>query len=261
LKSGDNRPRKINYMNTINRYLLVILPLLLTFQISAQNFNIVINELMAKNTTYAADENGQFDDYIELRNNSGTEWQSLKNWTLTDTLGIPDKWTFPEETSMPPNSYLVLWADEDGGQGELHVNFKLDGDGEELYLFDQNGNMIDQVFFTDQVEDMSYSRIPNGTGDFVIKNGTIGFNNEHTSSVDNQLADQYKIYPNPVNDLLFIDNLQQVEAQVQIFDLIGNRILSEKMDQTTTNIDLSALSPGMYIITINGGLSDRFIKL
>jgi len=248
-------------MQTITRILLGTLLLLSTFPLIAQNSNIVINELMSKNTTYAQDENGQFDDYIELRNNSATNWQNLKNWTLTDTLGIPDKWTFPDSTTIEPHGYLVLWADEDGGQGDLHVNFKLDGDGEELYLFDPSGQMIDQVIFADQIDDMSLSRIPNGTGDFVIKDGTIGFNNENTSSIKNEFSDHYKIYPNPANDLLTVENLNQENSQIQIFDLIGNRILSQNMVKSHVNIDLSALTPGMYIITINGNLSDRLIKL
>lgn len=237
-----------------------IVLLLLSTPVFSQNTNIVINEFMAKNTTYAPDEAGQFDDYIELRNNSATNYQNLKNWTLTDTLGIPDKWTFPDETTIPPHGYLILWADEDGGQGDLHVNFKLDGEGEELYLFDPSGVMIDGVTFVDQVDDMSYSRIPNGTGDFVIKAGTIGFNNENTSSVSDLTAG-FRIYPNPISDILFLENLNQVDSQVLIFDLIGNKIISQNIGKNNGSIDLAGLSAGMYIITINGILSQRLIKL
>jgi len=247
-------------MHTIKRYLLGTLLLLSTLPIFAQN-DIVINELMSKNTTYAADENGEFDDYIELRNNSTTNWKNLKNWTLTDTLGIPDKWTFPDSTTIVPEGYLVLWADEDGAQGDLHVNFKLDGDGEELYLFDQNGNLVDEISFANQVEDMSLSRVPNGTGNFVVQVGTIGFSNQSTSSLKNDFIEHYKIYPNPVTDLLYIENLAQENTQIQIFDLIGNRKLRESIGKSHGNIDVSALTPGMYIITINGSLSDRLIKL
>ena len=235
--------------------MLFALPLL------AQNSEIVINEFMAKNTNYAMDEAGQFDDYIELRNNNGIDYINLKNWTLTDTLGIPDKWTFPDSTTIAPHGYLVLWADEDGGQGDLHVNFKLDGDNEELYLFNPEGVMMDQVIFSDQIEDMSFSRIPNGTGEFVIKDGTIGFNNEHTSSIKNEIVAPHKIYPNPFNDIIYIEVEGEDVEQVQIFDLIGNKVLSEKMSSDKGFVDLSALEPGMYIITINGSLSDRLMKL
>lgn len=248
-------------MHIIKAYLIGILLLSFGLTLNSQTSNIVINEFMAKNTTYAQDENGQFDDYIELRNNSSTDWISLKNWTLTDTLGIPDKWTFPDEVSIAPHGYLVLWADEDGGQGDLHINFKLDGDGEELYLFNHFGNMVDKIIFGEQVEDMSFSRVPNGVGDFIIKDGTIGFNNEDTSSLNDELKDQYKIYPNPASDLLYIENLKKLKTQVRIFDLIGNEILSYDISKSTGNIDISSLTSGMYIITLNGSLSDRLIKL
>lgn len=227
----------------------------------SQTTDIVINELMAKNTSYAADEAGQFDDYIELRNNSATNYQNLKDWHLTDTLGILDKWNFPDSTTIAPHGYLVLWADEDGGQGNLHVNFKLDGDGEELYLINPAGEIVDQVIFSDQVEDMSYSRIPNGTGDFVIKNGTIGFNNEHTSSIDSKLADSFKIYPNPVEGVLNIDNLQSNNAELVIYDVMGNQLHSKVISKGNTSINLSNLTSGMYIIAINGIFIDRLVKL
>ena len=250
-------------MHSIKQYLLALAISLCCLPLFAQtqNSNIVINEFMAKNTTYAQDEAGQFDDYIELRNNSSTDWINLKNWTLTDTLGIPDKWQFPDDATIVPHGYLVLWADEDGGQGDLHVNFKLQGEGEELYLFDQFGNLVDEVIFGEQVEDMSYSRIPNGTGAFTMKEGTIGFNNENSSSTNDNLLNQYKVYPNPTYDVLNIDNLSQQNSQVQIFDLIGNMLLSKEIASTKGDLDLSSLKPGMYIITINGSLIDSLIKL
>lgn len=248
-------------MNNILKVLPSLLGLLLASQILFAQSEIVINELMAKNTTYAEDEAGQFDDYIELRNNSATNFQNLKDWHLTDTLGILDKWQFPDEATLAPHGYLVIWADEDGSQGDLHCNFKLDGDGEELYLINPDGEIVDQVIFGEQEEDMSYSRIPNGTGDFVIKNGTIGFNNENTSSVDSQFADSFKIYPNPTQNILHIQNLETQSAVIEIFDLLGNRIFNQEMTEGNATCNLSNVSTGMYIITINGIFIDRLVKL
>lgn len=248
-------------MSSLKGYFSVILLLFFHFSLFSQSTDIVINEFMAINTTYAQDEEGQFDDYIEIRNNSTTNWKNLKNWTLTDTLGIPDKWTFPDDATLEPHGYLVLWADEDGGQGDFHVNFKLDGDGEELYLFDQHGNMVDQIVFGQQVEDMSFSRIPNGTGDFVVKEGTIGFNNEFTSSVEDAFVNPFTIYPNPTSDLILVSNESQKISHVEIFDLIGNSVIQRNIENKEGMVDLSHLSVGMYIITINGKYSDRLIKL
>jgi len=222
---------------------------------------IVINELMARNTTYAQDEADQFDDYIELRNNSATNFQNLKDWHLTDTLGIIDKWKFPDEATLAPHGYLIIWADEDGGQGDLHCNFKLSGNGEELYLSNPAGEIVDQVIFGEQTEDMSYSRIPNGTGDFVIKDGTIGFNNENTSSVDAEFATSFNIYPNPAQDILYVDNIESKSAVVEIFDIMGNRILLQDVSAGNSTCNLFNMVSGMYNITINGTFIDRLVKL
>ncbi len=230
-------------------------------QVTAQQNDIVINEFMAINTAYTSDEEGQFDDYIELRNNSATNYQNLKDWHLTDTLGIIDKWKFPDEATLAPHGYLVIWADEDGGQGDLHCNFKLDGDGEELYLVNPNGEIVDQVIFGAQTEDMSFSRIPNGTGDFQIKNGTIGFNNEDLSSINSFYADAFQIYPNPVNEKLNIDNIKGIESFLEIYDMKGNKVFSQIIGSSNTSINLSEMTTGLYYITINGILLDRFVKL
>lgn len=216
---------------------------------------------MARNETYAADEEGQFDDYIELRNNSATNFQNLKDWHLTDTLGIPDKWKFPDEATIEPYGYMVIWADEDGGQGDLHCNFKLSGSGEELYLINPDGDIVDQVIFGEQTIDMSYSRIPNGTGDFEIKAGTIGFNNENTSSIQAQFAQSFNIYPNPTDNIVHIENIESIAATIEIYDIMGNPVFRQDTKGSNSSFNLSNLSSGLYIIAINGIFIDRLVKI
>lgn len=242
-------------------YRLFSLLTLILLSSVAYSQEIVINELMARNTTYVADEAGQFDDYIELRNNSATNYQNLKDWHLTDTVGILDKWKFPDEATLTPHGYLIIWADEDGGQGDLHCNFKLSGSGEEIYLIDPSGTIVDQVIFGEQQEDMSYQRLPNGTGDFVIGPGTFGFNNENTSSVESTLVESFKLYPNPTADLLHVDNIESIESYIEIFDLMGNRVFEQKIGNQNTSVQLSKMTSGIYIVTINGVFIDRLVKL
>jgi hypothetical protein len=89
---------------------------------------------------------------------------------LSDRPEDPRKWKFPRGTTIPPNSYLVVWADEgEGERGELHANFRLSGDGEQLLLvdIDARGNrVLDFVEFGVQLQDISYGRVPDGSGDF-----------------------------------------------------------------------------------------------
>ena len=63
-----------------------------------------------------------------------------------------------------PGDYMVFWADEDVEQGFNHLNFKLDGDGDQIYLFNEQGNsVLDSVTFDNQEVDISYGRYLDGS--------------------------------------------------------------------------------------------------
>ncbi|MEO0108842.1 MAG: CotH kinase family protein, partial [candidate division WOR-3 bacterium] len=87
--------------------------------------SVVINEFLAINDTTIPDQNGQYDDWIELFNNSSRSL-SLDGYLLTNDSSRLAKWVFPD-TSIAPGGYCVVWADNDERQSGLHANFKLDG--------------------------------------------------------------------------------------------------------------------------------------
>ncbi|MCC7377227.1 MAG: CotH kinase family protein [Verrucomicrobiales bacterium] len=122
---------------------------------------VVINEIMASNLSTLADPQGEFDDWIELRNLTDTA-VDLTGRYLTDDPTNPRKWEFPSGTSIPANGFLIVWADEDGKAADgLHANFKLSASGEELYLIDtdfQLNAVLDSVVFGVQGTDRSYGR-------------------------------------------------------------------------------------------------------
>jgi PKD repeat protein len=142
----------------------------------ALNTSIVINELMAKNVSTVADSSGKFSDWIELYNNSNLS-VNIGGYYLTDDSLNLIKWQLPAGTVIPPFGYLTFWADDDKDAGTYHTNFKFSGDGEQLILLNSNREIVDQVSFGPQTDNLSYSRVPNGTGAFIIKQPTYGFNN------------------------------------------------------------------------------------
>jgi hypothetical protein len=125
---------------------------------------LVINELMASNSTVIADPQGQYDDWIEIYN-YGPDAIDMAGMYLTDNLSVPTKWRIPAHntaaTTIPAGGYLLVWADNDTTNAGLHANFKLDADGEEIGLFDSDGvTLIDSITFGKQVTDISYGRYP-----------------------------------------------------------------------------------------------------
>jgi hypothetical protein len=130
---------------------------------TAASSPIVINELMANNSHTLADPQGEFDDWIELRN-LAAEDIDLTGHYLSDNPDNPRKWQFPDGTKIPSSGYLLVWADEDGGDTPgLHASFRLSANGEQILLVDTDANLnalLDSVTFGPLAEDQAYGRAP-----------------------------------------------------------------------------------------------------
>jgi hypothetical protein len=125
---------------------------------------LVINEFLASNVACCPDTDGdinEFDDWIEIYN-AGSTAINIAGMHLSDDPADPFKFEVPDtnadKTTIQPGGYLIVWADETKSQGELHANFKLSVDGENVGLYYIDGRTIDQKTFGPQSDDISYGR-------------------------------------------------------------------------------------------------------
>jgi hypothetical protein len=125
----------------------------------------VVNEVMPANSFTAADQNGEYDDYIELYNLSSAS-VNLSGYYLSDNKKEPGKWKFPQGTTIVSKGYLIVWADNDTTETGLHANFKLSSAGEDVVISDPEKTILDKTSFPEQSLELSWSRVPNGTGEF-----------------------------------------------------------------------------------------------
>ncbi len=132
---------------------------------------LYINEFMADNETVIADEVGEYDDWLEIYN-PGPDPVDMRDYFLTDDLGDPLEWRFPD-TTLVAGGYLLVWADEDLSQGPLHADLKLSRDGELIALHKLESGVqgepgpedvdpVDLIFFGEQMTDVSRGRITDG---------------------------------------------------------------------------------------------------
>jgi hypothetical protein len=138
---------------------------------------VVVNELMAVNSITAADQDGEYDDWIELYNLTENEID-LSGFYLTDSKKNLTKWKFPEGTSITAKGYLIVWADGDTMQVGLHTNYKLSSLGERVIILSPEVEVLDKVEFGAQSSELAYARVPNGTGEFVWQTATFGYRND-----------------------------------------------------------------------------------
>ncbi len=130
--------------------------------------NIFINEWMADNTGIIADPvDNDYEDWFEIYNPSSSP-VNLGGYYLSDTISISNQFQIPNGYIIPPNDYLMVWADGEQNQNSptnpaLHVSFKLASSSEAMGLFAPDGTLVDGVIFGQQSPDISQGRFPDGS--------------------------------------------------------------------------------------------------
>ena len=236
------------------KFTLTLCALFATTALAAQinQGEIAINEFSADSDSLSgiADPDGGYPDWIELYNNTNRNID-LSDVYLSDKVDDLLKWRFPTGTTIEPDGYLIIWADEDLDQQGLHANFKLSRNGEAIYLSNAaDSSRIDGVEFGEQMTNVSSSRVPNGTGPFVVQHSTPLFSNDTpVSNRPSPMALPINAYPNPVTDVLNI-SLSTEATGAYTLDLItmeGRAIFTDRpINSQLTRLDVSDLPQGTY---------------
>ena len=203
---------------------------------------LVINEIMAGNVSAVADQNGEYDDWVELYNGNNFSL-NLNGYYLSDNENDLTKWSFPNVT-IPSNGYLIIWCDTAGtSQSGIHTTYRLSSDQEEVYLADPTGIIIDAVHYVNMPSDKGYARIPNGTGIMQYQDHTYNSINVTISDVsDVGFTSKLRVYPNPTNDKVYI--LGATES-IGVFNIAGQRIF---FSDNLNSIDISSWKNATYLL-------------
>lgn len=78
---------------------------------------------------------------------------------------------------------------------------------------------------------------------------SIVFETISLSTENPQLAD-FKVYPNPVNDRLFLEVGNNQVHSVEVYNSLGQRVM-QSSNELSQGLDVSSLSTGIYILNIN----------
>jgi hypothetical protein len=219
--------------------------------------SLVINEFLADNETIIADQDGEYDDWIEIYNND-SQAINLGGYYLSDDPAAPDVWMFPD-TIIEAGGYVVVWADKDEEQEGLHADIKLSKEGEAVILSNANLEVIDMIEFGIQQTDISTGRYENGTGDFIFMtptfgaenlNGIVGINDSYSNITD------INVMPNPFSDKLIveIDLGKASSVSIQMHSIAGQTISLEERSypsgKNSVTLDTSLLSKGLWVLSV-----------
>ena len=107
--------------------------------------------------------------------------------------------------------------------------------------------------------------IPNTANIYFDYNAPIA-TNIATTTVVNNLGNEnfafgnFNYYPNPVKNSLFIKNASTIDI-IEITSILGQTILSKKVNELQTEIDLSSLSNGIYFVKATSEGQEKTIKI
>ncbi|MGB0948836.1 MAG: T9SS type A sorting domain-containing protein [Marinirhabdus sp.] len=99
-----------------------------------------------------------------------------------------------------------------------------------------------------------------GSREVSANDTVVWFPNQTVLSVYENPLEKITVFPNPVDDLLYIRSLVPI-LQIKFFDITGKEVLSCKNVQQ--NVDVSQLSSGTYIVeihTVSGSIRKKFVK-
>lgn len=139
----------------MSRFLVLVLALA---GCHASDEGLRINEVVSDNSGVAVDESGETEDVIELLN-TGLERIWLDRYELSaggSTIRLP-------EVPLAPGERIVLYADDEVLEGERHLPFKIDPEGETIEL--HGAGRVERVEVPRLAENESYSRFPDGFGE------------------------------------------------------------------------------------------------
>lgn len=80
------------------------------------------------------------------------------------------------------------------------------------------------------------------------------------TAVSETLAKQVSIYPNPVHDVLYIENLEEGN-QIFLYNTFGQFVVHKTVKHDIETFDLSYLAPGLYSLVLQNGNTVSTLKV
>ncbi len=227
--------------------------------------NLMISEIMVSNNQSITDENGEHESWVEIYNPTNTTIQ-LDGYYLTKTPVFPQKWNFPN-IGIAPNSYKVIYADNEIAEGVLHSNFVLNSESDRIQLLQYKTDtlfLVNSVCFPNQIgEDKSYGRVFSDILNWTIFDIPTP-NNQNSSIVstnynlESNLFDFINCYPNPFSASTTISFTlkKDTKTNISVFDTNGRlvKVIADRLflkGENKITVNTSDWGSGVYFYNIS----------
>ena len=247
--------------------------------------DIAFNEVLSDGYTWYLNEKKKkepwdrdYGQWIEIASTAAGDTE-LSGWSLTDDLSEPEKWVFPEGTSIASKGYLIVYMEgslplegEDlksvtSAMRAMTLNFSVSNAGESIYLLDSAGLLVDTVEVPACRSALSFAKASDGHWGFT-ETPTQGAANEgvmaastycaapafsHTSGIYNgtqtvTLHVPEGCYATYTTDATTPTASSQRAENGQTFTVSGNTVLRARCFSSDASQYMSTVTSVTYII-------------
>lgn len=241
-----------------------------------EDAELLITEVMPSNQTTMPDNNGNYNDYIEIYN-AGDESINLEGFGLSDDEENILKWKFPD-VIIEPGAYLLVFASgEDTASTDLSVNaihtdFRISAYQETVILSDCFGRILDQVTVKEINTDNAYSQI--------FENGsyideweqtalpTPGYKNDNDGYTQFQENNQVALGNIVISEVMVTNSqyLQEEDGEhydwielynggSELIDITGYCLTDDASNPAKWRFPETKVNPGEYVTVMASGLA------
>jgi hypothetical protein len=91
--------------------------------------------------------------------------------------------------------------------------------------------------------------MPTDSFNVSVSPGTIFVDYSCSTSFGENNTSSFNSFPNPANEIIIVSNLNNASL-ITISDVAGKNIIQQKVNNKTAQINISALLPGYYIVSL-----------
>lgn len=213
-------------------------PSLLSLDISG---NTVLQRLNASNSPigsidFTANPFQWFVRYVYLNNCDLTELNVSTLADLTE-LELSDNSITQLDLTANTNQFQRLICDNNS---LTSLNVK---NGRNSFVTDVNFSAVGNSLTCITVDNVAYS-----DANWNNIDAGVMFSTDCSLGVEDKAVLNFRLYPNPFNDELNINS--KTGGTLQVYNLIGKEVFSRRVHDLNTNLDLSNLSSGLYVIKL-----------
>ena len=142
-------------------------------------------------------------------------------------------------------------------QGQNNLTIKLSNGAQQVYEL----SAIRKITFSDN--NLVVNTTDDNQNPFALSSiNSILLNASNTdieSTPENETS-SLSIYPNPASEVIYINTEIYKETDIYIYRIDGSLVLYSRLSLSANSIDVSGLSPGVYIVKTNNQAL-KFVKL